>query len=152
MGDGMTCVDCHRTDDHRIAGRGFDLRIDEGVPMRQCIECHDPAGDHDEEVRRHLDHVACQSCHIPSFARAVSTDMLRDFRATEVNERGLYEPTIQQAVERDTGLQLLERPERVLRVPRSGVARASSGQAARQHPDGKLYPFRFHRPSSRRTR
>ena len=46
------------------------------------------------DVRRHLDKVACQSCHIPTFARAVSTDMLRDFRSAEVNERGLYEPKI----------------------------------------------------------
>ena len=94
MGSGMTCVDCHLAEDHRIAGQGVDLRIDEGVAMRPCADCHNPQSDHPEAIRRHLDKVACQSCHIPEYARAVSTDMLRDYRSSEVNERGLYEPKI----------------------------------------------------------
>jgi hypothetical protein len=94
MGNGMTCVDCHLTESHHIAGRGVDLRIDEGVEMKACTDCHNPYGEHDENVLRHLDTVACQSCHIPEFARAVSTDVHRDFTDVEVNARGLYEPVV----------------------------------------------------------
>ncbi len=145
MSAGMTCVDCHRTEDHRIAGRGSDLRVDEGVPMRQCVECHDPAGEHDEGVRRHLDRVACQSCHIPSFARAVSTDMVRDFRAAEVNERGLYEPKItrQSNVTPVYAFWNGQSEFYEFRDP------ASPGQPLARPlgsiQDGKLHPFKFHR-------
>jgi len=94
MGNGMLCTDCHLTQDHQIAGRGVDLRIDEGIAMRPCTDCHTPDTDHTPEVQQHLARVACQTCHIPTFARSVSTDMFRDYRAAEVNDRGLYEPVI----------------------------------------------------------
>ncbi|MBI5566089.1 MAG: hypothetical protein HY870_14430 [Chloroflexi bacterium] len=41
----ITCVDCHQADDHRIAGRGVDLGIDEGVARRACTGCYNPAID-----------------------------------------------------------------------------------------------------------
>ena len=65
MGSGMTCVDCHTSPDHKIAGRGVDLRVDEGVPMRACTDCHNPTTEHDATWRRHLDKVACQSLPHP---------------------------------------------------------------------------------------
>jgi predicted CXXCH cytochrome family protein len=95
MANGLSCVDCHLSnDDHQIAGRGVDLRIDEGVAMAACTSCHNPQSDHEGDLRRHLGTVICQSCHIPEFARAFSTDMLRDFQHVEVNPKGLYEPAI----------------------------------------------------------
>lgn len=144
MGNGMSCVDCHLTSDHRIAGQGVDLRIDEGVPMRACTDCHNPQSDHPEKVRLHLDKVACQSCHIPEYARFVSTDMLRDYRSSEVNERGLYEPKITR------GSNVI--PTYAFWNGGSGFydfrAPASDGQLM-AYPlgginDGKLYPFKLH--------
>lgn len=145
MSKGMTCVDCHATDDHRIAGRGVDLRIDEGVAMRPCTDCHSPQKDHNENVRRHLNKVACQSCHIPAFARTVSTDMLRDFRSVEVNARGLYEPKITR--------QSNVIPSYAFWNGSSGFyefrAPASPGQSLAwplgNINDGKLYPFKLHK-------
>ncbi len=144
MGSGMSCVDCHLTDDHRIAGRGVDLRIDEGVAMRLCTDCHNVNSEHNEREKRHLGKVACQSCHIPTFARAVSTDMLRDFRSAEVNPRGLYEPVI-------------TRQSNVIPVyafwnGESGFYNfrdpASDGETLAwplgSINDGKLYPFKLH--------
>jgi hypothetical protein len=93
---------------------------------------------------RHLDKVACQSCHIPEFARAVSTDMLRDYREAEVNARGLYEPVI-------------TRQSNV--VPEYAFWNGGSGFYHYGDPavdgqlmawplgdimDGKLYPFKVH--------
>ncbi len=145
MSGGMTCVDCHAAEDHRIAGRGVDLRIDEGVPMRECTDCHNPAAEHDERERGHLDRVACQSCHIPAYARSVSTDMLRDFRTAEVNARGLFEPKITRQSNvvpvyafwngqsefydfRDPAA-----PEQALARPLGSID------------DGRLHPFKLHR-------
>ncbi len=144
MGNGMTCVDCHQADDHRIAGRGVDLIVDEGVPMHACTDCHTPESDHEAEIVRHLDKVACQSCHIPEFARAVSTDMLRDYREAEVNARGLYEPVITR--------QSNVVPEYAFWNGGSGFYHygdlAVEGQLMAwplgDIMDGKLYPFKVH--------
>lgn len=144
MGNGLTCVDCHLEDAHQIAGRGVDLRIDEGVAMRACTECHQPQQDHSGNLLEHLDKVACQSCHIPTFARSVSTDMLRDFRASEVNERGLYEPVITRAAN--------VVPTYAFWNGQSGFynfrAPAAPGQALAwplgDINDGKLFPFKLH--------
>ncbi|MEW5828041.1 MAG: hypothetical protein AB1846_04055 [Chloroflexota bacterium] len=145
MSRGMTCVDCHRADDHRIAGRGVDLRINEGVAMRACTSCHKPQKDHGGKLRGHLAKVACQSCHIPAFARIVSTDMLRDFREVEVNAKGLYEPKITR--------QSNVTPVYAFWNGQSGFYNfgdpAASGQALAwplgDINDGKLYPFKLHR-------
>lgn len=144
MGNGLSCVDCHLAEDHRIAGQGSDMRIDEGVAMRACTDCHNPIADHPEDVRLHLDQVACQSCHIPTYARAVSTDMLRDYRESEVNERGLYEPKITR------GSNVI--PVYAFWNGANGFynfrAPAADGQLM-AYPqgsinDGKLYPFKLH--------
>jgi hypothetical protein len=145
MSTGMTCVDCHAAEDHRIAGRGVDLRIDEDVPMRDCTDCHNPMADHNEKVRRHLDRVACQSCHIPAFARTVSTDMLRDFREAEVNERGLFEPKITRQ-SNVVPVYAFWNGESEFYEFRDPVA----PQQALARPlgsidDGKLHPFKLHR-------
>ncbi len=144
MGSGMSCVDCHLAEDHRIAGQGVDLRIDEGVAMRACTDCHNPQSDHPQDIRRHLDKVACQSCHIPAYARAVSTDMLRDYRSSEVNARGLYEPTITRGSNvipvyafwnGENGYYEFRAPaveNQALAWPLGGIN------------DGKLYPFKLH--------
>lgn len=145
MGNGMTCVDCHTTQSHHIAGRGVDMRIDEGVPMRPCSDCHNPSQDHNDRLVRHLDKVACQTCHIPAYARAFSTDVLRDFRAAEVNPRGLYEP-------------VLTRQSNV--IPTYAFWNGASGFYNFRQPaaanqlmawplgninDGKLFPFKLHK-------
>jgi hypothetical protein len=113
--------------------------------MRACTDCHNAVAEHHERARGHLDRVACQSCHIPAYARSVSTDMVRDFRATEVNARGLYEPRITRRSNvvpvyafwngesefyrfRDPA-----RPDQALARPLGSID------------DGKLYPFMLHR-------
>lgn len=94
MSSGMVCVDCHQAKNHLIAGRGVDLQIDEGVPMRSCSDCHNIKKAHSPDIKQHLKRVACQACHIPTYARFASTDMVRDYRTAEVNDKGLYEPVI----------------------------------------------------------
>jgi hypothetical protein len=94
-GAGLVCIDCHVTQDHKIGGRGADLRIDEGGPMKRCADCHGGAPHTDGDLNRHTQRVACESCHIPAFARIQSTDMFRDFRASEVDHlKNLYEPAL----------------------------------------------------------
>jgi octaheme c-type cytochrome (tetrathionate reductase family) len=79
---GFNCQDCHRTSDHRIAGQSLSYPPSEGRVA--CLDCHGEAT-HAlvERLGAHLDahvrHVACESCHIPSYARITPTVVLWDW-------------------------------------------------------------------------
>lgn len=95
-GAGLNCVSCHKTEGHRIAGRGTDLQAtDLDVPVR-CTNCHDDQPHKKYELDKHTARVDCTVCHIPAFARITSTDMVRDFsKPAEVFEKKrLFEPHI----------------------------------------------------------
>jgi len=91
-GQNFTCVRCHTTRNHNIAGRIYDkpaalerkslLQDDLGDKI-MCESCHGAqphsSGGMDAKLNDHTDKVACQSCHIPEFARAQSTKMWWDW-------------------------------------------------------------------------
>jgi len=97
-GAGLGCLDCHTTVDHKIAGRGSDLRPRELPDQVTCTNCHAP--DHDENIQKHTARVNCTVCHIPVFAKVAGTDMIRYWNQPGelVAAKGLYEP----AHEKDT--------------------------------------------------
>ena len=93
-GAGLECLDCHVARDHKIAGRGTDLRpvdLDEKVT---CVKCHSETVHQNESLDKHVARVNCTVCHIPFYAKAAPTDMERDWsRPGELNRAtGLYEP------------------------------------------------------------
>jgi len=78
-GQDMSCQTCHRTAEHRIAGASsmmahYDSRV-------ACIDCH--SGDRAPHrtskngliLNGHLAAVACETCHIPIFAKGQATKM-----------------------------------------------------------------------------
>ncbi len=62
------CTDCHVTKHHDIKGRAFSVSV-EGKNVVGCTNCHVNVPHKNERINDHLDSVACQTCHIPSFAR-----------------------------------------------------------------------------------
>ncbi|WP_083924662.1 PKD domain-containing protein [Lamprocystis purpurea] len=93
-GADLTCSDCHNAtgangESHRVRGRGLDLRAND-VPERFTCEtggCHSsrPHGDYSatsgSSKDKHAMKVACQTCHIPSYAKAaVGTEIARDWQ------------------------------------------------------------------------
>jgi Cytochrome c bacterial/PKD domain len=116
-GKGLACSSCHSAKDaqgnatlHRVRGRGVDLRPSERdlsgnvLPRLTCDNagCHtsQPHGDYsDIDGRdRHAGRVACQSCHIPKFAKDWLTEMGRnwkhpEFSATACSGRGGWVPS-----------------------------------------------------------
>lgn len=78
-GGDMPCQSCHVTKDHRIAGASsmtahYDSRVN-------CEDCHrGTKAPHQKSkngliIDRHAARVACQTCHIPYFARSQATRM-----------------------------------------------------------------------------
>lgn len=85
-GADLSCQKCHVFDEHKVIGKGSDLRPTDDVIRGseiQCITCHSgkdsPSGHDDEEIGRHVARVACQTCHIPTYAK-VETEIHRDWQ------------------------------------------------------------------------
>ena len=83
-GGNLNCQDCHTFENHLVIGKGSDLRPtddpDRGSEVA-CTTCHshnDIEREHPNEVLTHLDRVACQTCHIPTYAK-VPTELHRDW-------------------------------------------------------------------------
>ncbi|MHB9097731.1 MAG: tetrathionate reductase family octaheme c-type cytochrome [Syntrophales bacterium] len=75
----MTCTDCHKTKNHLI--RGESLLISQGDKLRvQCTDCHDKPEIHkNAALNRHVNKVACQTCHIPTIAKTLPTKVWWDW-------------------------------------------------------------------------
>ena len=94
-GANLTCSDCHDAGGHRMRGRGLDLRPND-VPERFTCEnsgCHSDQPHGDFSTRKgksrdkHAMKVACQTCHIPSYAKAnVGTEVARDWQDPHLSQ------------------------------------------------------------------
>ena len=84
-GANLTCQKCHTTENHLMAGRGSDLRPTDLDIEMSCVDCHEgkdtASGHSNRNIGRHVARVACQSCHIPTYAKNAS-----DTVATEETE------------------------------------------------------------------
>jgi hypothetical protein len=92
QGAGLTCLDCHTAKNHRISGRGNDLRATDLSAKVDCLNCHSSTPHSKQDINKHTAKVHCAVCHIPTFARNAPTDILRDFTKTEVDAANRYEP------------------------------------------------------------
>ncbi|SIS52471.1 tetrathionate reductase family octaheme c-type cytochrome [Phaeovulum vinaykumarii] len=82
-GANFTCQSCHETMDHQVAGSRYHTDVDDRGADRapgaargtaSCVSCHGERPHPQTSVvgvklNDHTDRVACESCHIPSFAR-----------------------------------------------------------------------------------
>jgi octaheme c-type cytochrome (tetrathionate reductase family) len=88
-GANFTCVRCHTTEAHSIAGRCYkkpafterkSLIQDDLIKRISCESCHtDKPHKPGIKANDHTDKVACQTCHIPAFARKLPTKMWWDW-------------------------------------------------------------------------
>jgi octaheme c-type cytochrome (tetrathionate reductase family) len=77
-GADMTCQDCHTTEQHAIAGNAL-VASPSGYHRLECTSCHDEDV-HDKKVLNwHVRSLACQSCHIPRFAKSRPTKVWWDW-------------------------------------------------------------------------
>ncbi len=87
-GEDMSCVDCHITEKHEMAGKLYALSS-ENKNRATCTYCHTDAPHEDELLNRHNHRVACQTCHIPVYAKVNATKMIWDWStAGRLDEHG----------------------------------------------------------------
>jgi len=77
-GENMSCVECHITDKHNIAGKLYALSS-ENKNRATCTHCHTNAPHADKLLNEHFIRVACQTCHISTYAKANATKLYWDW-------------------------------------------------------------------------
>ena len=85
----MSCADCHTFNAHQPSGSRYAAvaKDTKGVDMKHvdhtratCESCHDVKPHKNERLNNHANRVACQTCHIPEFARGgIATKTLWDW-------------------------------------------------------------------------
>jgi octaheme c-type cytochrome (tetrathionate reductase family) len=77
-GAGMVCTDCHGAKSHEVSGPDYGAPADrreqpkfagEAMSRMACTACHTTSPHASFVLNRHYRKVACQTCHIPAFAR-----------------------------------------------------------------------------------
>ncbi len=160
---GMTCTDCHVFKDHELALRGPDTWARSAkAPVPECADCHQRR--HTRPVLGwvletfHTEKVACQTCHIPRYAKKTPTDTRRDWSKTvfspkmkrwepEIRFKSNLPPVLGFWNEKTRLAYLYPEPARVAGDRLTYLAPASQGARRKGlffETDGKLYPFKYH--------
>lgn len=82
------CVDCHKTKSHFIPGK-VNATYSEATHAERfdCDKCHTDKPHSDNRLNIHVARVACQTCHIPEFARKAPTKMQWDWSQAGESDR-----------------------------------------------------------------
>jgi octaheme c-type cytochrome (tetrathionate reductase family) len=79
-GTDMSCTGCHRSEKHVIPGKALSVSLSGGGETLDCTSCHaGKAHKKNALLDKHAERVACQTCHIPSFARDLPTKVWWDW-------------------------------------------------------------------------
>ena len=86
-GGDFTCTTCHTTENHEIPGSRYDWGI---YDWQGCESCHTDSPHQEDILNSHTQEIACQTCHIPEFARGgIPTKMFWDWsKAGQMNAEG----------------------------------------------------------------
>jgi octaheme c-type cytochrome (tetrathionate reductase family) len=71
-GQDFSCTECHTTTNHDIAGNALFVSPGGGNHL-ECTSCHDEELHSKRILNWHAKSIACQTCHIPAYARANPT-------------------------------------------------------------------------------
>nr|WP_208764172.1 tetrathionate reductase family octaheme c-type cytochrome [Shewanella aestuarii] len=77
-GNDFQCQTCHTTASHQISGNAMGVSPGGENPIG-CENCHDSAPHDSKKLNTHTATVACQTCHIPFFAKNEPTKMRWDW-------------------------------------------------------------------------
>jgi predicted CXXCH cytochrome family protein len=158
-GGNLACQSCHRTAGHRIAGTGTDLRASDSTTSIGCADCHADrtTGAHlSATVDRHVARVACQTCHVPRYARnaadTAASEMTETHRTWLTPELvgGIYHPAVTLAGDLTPRYAFWNGRQDTMLLGDTAAVDAATGFYATSRPVGsiadaasKLYPFKY---------
>lgn len=148
QGGDFTCQTCHVTQDHKIAGKGIDLRVAEGT-VKACADCHSAQPHGDSQLNQHTDHVACQTCHIPTYGKDIPTEMSRDWtvpkwNGTQFVPEDVWQLNVKPQYTFWNGTSYVYDLKDPISANPDGTYTVSKAIGAVGDPAGKLYPIKVH--------
>ncbi|MDP2874919.1 MAG: tetrathionate reductase family octaheme c-type cytochrome [Holophaga sp.] len=79
-GPNMSCTACHKSERHQIPGKALSVSVSGGGQILDCSTCHAGAPHKKNPMlNKHMERVACQTCHIPTFSRDLPTKVWWDW-------------------------------------------------------------------------
>lgn len=86
-GVNLECVDCHKTEKHQMLGKVYSLSS-MNRNRSTCEQCHTETPHENDVINEHTLKVACQTCHIPEYAKVNSTKLAWDWSTAGKLENG----------------------------------------------------------------
>ena len=87
-GANMDCVACHEAEKHNITGNLYSVSSDNAHDVT-CEKCHTSYPHKKQTLNNHGNKIACQTCHIPKYAKESATKMNWDWStAGQFNDDG----------------------------------------------------------------
>jgi len=77
-GKNMECTSCHKTQHHRISGQLY-MVSSSNTNRVTCVQCHTDKPHESKILNDHYELVACQTCHIPVYAKVAPTKTYWDW-------------------------------------------------------------------------
>jgi octaheme c-type cytochrome (tetrathionate reductase family) len=77
-GKNLQCVDCHLTEKHQMLGKVYSLSS-MNRNRSTCEQCHTDSPHKNSVLNEHTIKVACQTCHIPVYAKVNATKIAWDW-------------------------------------------------------------------------
>ena len=174
-GAGMDCIDCHVTDAHKVGGPNYVIPADrreqpkypgETVSRMSCTACHSETPHRSYILNRHYQKVACQTCHIPTFARGTlptnltwdwsTAGRLKDGKEYEEKDARGYETynsmhgemtwarnVVPNYIWYDGNLDFMRLTD-TLRIPSDGRVVLNPAEGSYADPNAKIWPFKYH--------
>jgi octaheme c-type cytochrome (tetrathionate reductase family) len=89
----MQCVDCHIAEKHQMLGKMYSVSSMNRNRV-ECERCHSAMPHADDILNKHTLKVACQTCHIPTYAKVNPTKLHWDWSTAGKLKNGQpYEET-----------------------------------------------------------
>ncbi len=77
-GANLSCVDCHRAEKHQMLGKAYSVSSMNRNRV-ECSSCHGELPHEDDLLNQHGYKIACQTCHVPSYAKVAATKLHWDW-------------------------------------------------------------------------
>ncbi|MEE4216744.1 MAG: hypothetical protein V2I48_03995 [Xanthomonadales bacterium] len=159
-GADLNCQSCHVPENHRFPGKGSDIRPTDlvGVDLN-CSNsgCHGSSPHDNSNINRHTEKVACQTCHIPVYAKDASdsiaseaTELHRSWQSGSDHAQPPFHPVLSKANDQVPVYRHWNRAsdnyllfDTVYEDWETGTYHTSVPDGAADDPDSKLYPFKY---------
>ena len=157
----LTCESCHQAANHDVKGEALSVSSSSAPRAFNCGHCHQGKIHKSVALNNHLKRVACQTCHIPTFAKGTPTVMSWDWSTAGKDgkpEEAGKEGTSLKLYDKARGDLVLAQDvkpayfwyngatDRVYlgdKIDPSKVVQLTAPKGERRDPDARIFPFKI---------